>query len=73
MLSHSSYILFLQLLSQGSADVPALLVEVTRAREAAACQVNLPWVPWATGYGLKLLNTVGSLQRQTIGEPYTMY
>jgi hypothetical protein len=35
MLSHFSYVLFMQLLSQGSADVPALLVEMARAREAA--------------------------------------
>jgi hypothetical protein len=31
-----SCVLFLQILSQGSADVPALLVEVTPVREAAA-------------------------------------
>jgi hypothetical protein len=31
-----SYVLFLHLLSRGSADVPALLTEVTQAREAAA-------------------------------------
>jgi hypothetical protein len=36
MLSHSSCVFFLQLLSQGSTYVPALLVEVTRAREATA-------------------------------------
>jgi hypothetical protein len=35
-LSHPFYVLFLQLLSWGSADVPMLLVEVTRAWEAAA-------------------------------------
>jgi hypothetical protein len=36
MLSHFSCILFPQLLSWGSVDVLALLVEVTRAWEAAA-------------------------------------
>jgi hypothetical protein len=35
MLSHFSCVLFLQLLSQSSADVPALLAEVTQARLAA--------------------------------------
>jgi hypothetical protein len=35
MLSHFSYILFPQLLSQGSVDVPALLVKVTQAWETA--------------------------------------
>jgi hypothetical protein len=35
MLFHPSYILFLQLLSRGCADVPTLLEEVTRAWEAA--------------------------------------
>jgi hypothetical protein len=35
-LSHPFCVLFLQLLSWGSADVPMLLVEVTRAWEAAA-------------------------------------
>jgi hypothetical protein len=35
MLSHFSCVLFMQLLSRGSADVPALLVEMARAREAA--------------------------------------
>jgi hypothetical protein len=36
MLSYSLCVLFPQLLYRGSADVPALLVEVTQAREAAA-------------------------------------
>jgi class 3 adenylate cyclase len=36
ILSHFSYVLFLQLLSRGSTDVPMLVVEVTRVLEAAA-------------------------------------
>jgi hypothetical protein len=36
MLSHFSCVVFPQLLSQGSTDVPALLVEVTWAWEVAA-------------------------------------
>jgi hypothetical protein len=36
MLSHFSYVLFLQLLSRGSVDVPALLAEVTQMWEIAA-------------------------------------
>jgi hypothetical protein len=36
MHSHPFFILFLQLLNQGSADVPALQAEVTRVREATA-------------------------------------
>jgi hypothetical protein len=35
MLSDFSYVLFPQLLSWGSADLPALLAEVTRVRETA--------------------------------------
>jgi hypothetical protein len=38
-----------------------------------ACRGNLPRVPWAAGYDPKLLDTIGSLQRHTIGEPYTLY
>jgi hypothetical protein len=34
---------------------------------------NLPRVSWATGYGPKLLNMIGSLQWHTTGEPYTLY
>jgi hypothetical protein len=34
---------------------------------------NLPWVLRATGYGPKLLNTVGSLQRQMVAESYTPF
>jgi hypothetical protein len=26
------------------------------------CRRKLPWVPWATGYGPKLQDTIGSLQ-----------
>jgi hypothetical protein len=37
------------------------------------CWDNLPWVPCDIGYGPKLLSTVGSLQRQMAGEPYTPY
>jgi hypothetical protein len=37
------------------------------------CQGNLPRVPWAAGYGLKILDTIGSLQWHTAGEPYTSY
>jgi hypothetical protein len=35
ILFHPSYVLFLQLLSRVNMDVPELLAEVTRAREAA--------------------------------------
>jgi hypothetical protein len=35
-LFHFSCVLFMQLLSQGSTDVPAQLAEVTRVQEAAA-------------------------------------
>jgi hypothetical protein len=34
---------------------------------------KLPWVPWATGYGPKLLDTAGSLQWHMAGGPYTLY
>jgi hypothetical protein len=37
------------------------------------CRGNLPRVPWAVGYGLRLLDTIGSLQWHTTGEPYTLY
>jgi hypothetical protein len=36
MLSHFPYVLFPQLLSQGGLDVPTLLADMARAREAAA-------------------------------------
>jgi hypothetical protein len=35
------------------------------------CWSNLPWVPWAAGYGPKLLDTIGSLQWHTTGEETT--
>jgi hypothetical protein len=41
--SHSSYVLFLQLLSRGSTDVPALLAEVTQAWEATATVETSTW------------------------------
>jgi hypothetical protein len=34
---------------------------------------NLPRVPWAAGYGPKILDTISSLQRQTAGKPNTPY
>jgi hypothetical protein len=37
------------------------------------CRGKLPQLPWATGYGLKLLNMTGSLQRHTARGPYTLY
>jgi hypothetical protein len=37
------------------------------------CWGSLPWVPQAASYSPKLLNTVGSLQLQMAGEPYTLY
>jgi hypothetical protein len=37
------------------------------------CRGNLPRVPRAAGYGPKLSDTIGSLQRHTAGEPYTLY
>jgi hypothetical protein len=37
------------------------------------CQGSLPQVLRATGYSPKLLNVIGSLQRHTTGEPYTLY
>jgi hypothetical protein len=36
MLFHRSSVLFLQLLSQGSTDMPALLMEVTQVPKAVA-------------------------------------
>jgi hypothetical protein len=39
----------------------------------APCQGNLPRVVWADGYDPKHSNTVGSLQWQMAGEPYTPY
>jgi hypothetical protein len=37
------------------------------------CRDKLPWVPWATGYGPKLLDTTGLLQRHMVGRPHTVY
>jgi hypothetical protein len=37
------------------------------------CQCNLPRVPRAAGYGPKILDTTGFLQRQTVGEPNIPY
>jgi hypothetical protein len=37
------------------------------------CRGKLTWVPWVAGYGPKLLDTIGSLQRHTAGGPYTPY
>jgi hypothetical protein len=37
------------------------------------CQGNLPQVPRAAGYDPTLLDRIGSLQRHTAGEPYTLY
>jgi hypothetical protein len=34
---------------------------------------NVPRVPWAAGHGPKILDTIGSLQRQLAREPYTPY
>jgi hypothetical protein len=36
-------------------------------------QGNLPRVPWDASCGLKILDTIGSLQWQTTGEQYTPY
>jgi hypothetical protein len=36
-------------------------------------QGNLPRVPWATGYGPKIVDTISSLQWQRAREPYTPY
>jgi hypothetical protein len=37
------------------------------------CRGQLPRVPWAAGYGLKLQDTTSSLQRHTTGGPYIPY
>jgi hypothetical protein len=37
------------------------------------CRGNIPRVPRAAGYGPKTLDTIGSLQWQMAGEPYTPY
>jgi hypothetical protein len=37
------------------------------------CWGNLPWVPWAAGYGQKTIDTIGSLQQQKAGKPNTLY
>jgi hypothetical protein len=34
-------------------------------------QGKIPQVPQVTGYSLEILDTAGSLQWQTVGEPYT--
>jgi hypothetical protein len=38
-----------------------------------ACRGNLPRVPQTAGYDPKALDTIGSLQRQTAGEPSIPY
>jgi hypothetical protein len=38
-----------------------------------SCRGNLPRVPWAASYGPNFLDTIGSLQWQTAGEPNTPY
>jgi hypothetical protein len=40
---------------------------------ALTCRGDLPRVVWATGYGPKLLDMIGSIHRHTGGEPYTPY
>jgi hypothetical protein len=37
------------------------------------CGGKLHWVPWAAGYGTKLQDMLGSLQRHMAGEPHTLY
>jgi hypothetical protein len=37
------------------------------------CRGNLPRVPWAAGYGPKILDTISSLQWKTAGKPNTPY
>jgi hypothetical protein len=37
------------------------------------CRGKLPQVPWATGYGPKLLDTTGFLQWHMTGRPHTSY
>jgi hypothetical protein len=37
------------------------------------CWGKLPRVPWAIGYGPKLQDTTGSLQRHMAREPHTPY
>jgi hypothetical protein len=41
------------------------------ASHEQTCRGNLFHVSWITGYGLKLLDTIGSLQRYMAGELYT--
>jgi hypothetical protein len=42
------------------------------ASHEQTCRGNLFHVPRITGYGVKLLDTIGSLQRHTAGELYTL-
>jgi hypothetical protein len=47
--------------------------DLLHVRVHVKCWGKLPRVPWAAGYGPKLLDTTGSLQRYMAGGPYTPY